>query len=78
MTEEMAPSVGRFADGSVHSRTNMGVTDTVYVYETKSAPEARAWNMEYPSTTSHHCHYRRCPGCYDASRFPKFSCSHIW
>ena len=43
-TEDMAPSVGRFADGGVFSRTNMGVTDTVYAYETKAAPAAQAWD----------------------------------
>ena len=51
MTEGMAPSVGRFASGSVHERTHMGVTDTVYVYETRDAPGARAWDMHY-STVS--------------------------
>ena len=47
MTDAMAPSVGRFASGSVHERTNMGVTDTVYVYETRTPPGPRAWNMQY-------------------------------
>ncbi|MDE0144746.1 MAG: hypothetical protein OXL95_02635 [Nitrospira sp.] len=45
----MPPSVGSFADGSVHSRTNMGVTDTAYVYETRDAPGGRAWDMLYPT-----------------------------
>ena len=52
MTDAMAPSVGRFADGAVFSRTNMGVTDTVYVYETRTAPGARAWDMQYPTTAT--------------------------
>ena len=52
MTDAMAPSVGRFASGSVHERTHMGVTDTVYVYETRDAPGPRAWNMHYSSTAS--------------------------
>lgn len=50
MTDAMAPSVGRFASGSVHERTHMGVTDTVYVYETRDAPGARGWDMQYPTT----------------------------
>ena len=52
MTEAMAPSVGRFASGSVHERTHMGVTDTVYVYETRDAPGARGWDMQYPTTAT--------------------------
>ena len=49
MSEDMMPpSVGRFADGAVFSRTSMGVTDTVYVYETRSAPGPLAWDMQYP------------------------------
>ena len=47
MTEDMALSVGRFASGSVHEKTDMGVTDTVYVYETRTAPGARFWNEQY-------------------------------
>ena len=52
MTEDMAPSVGRFASGSVHSRTHMGVTDTVYAYETRNAPGPQAWNTLYPVTNT--------------------------
>ena len=47
--DQTPPSVGRFADGGVFSRTSMGVTDTVYAYETRSAPGPRAWNMQYPT-----------------------------
>ena len=46
-SDDMPPSVGSFADGSVHSRTHMDVTDTVYVYETRSAPGAQLWNSRY-------------------------------
>ena len=53
MSEDMTPpSVGRFAEGSVSSRTSMGVTDTVYAYETKTAPGPRAYNMQYVVTNT--------------------------